>query len=117
MGIVSFSPLFGRTAGLSSMLLAPVQAFAALFVPAQSASAPIRHAASPAVTRRAPALSYKTLRSGTAKPVQKRTPNVQVQRLKIVRQSEPGANRSCVGRLVISGRMSDVCAELERMAG
>jgi hypothetical protein len=40
-----------------------------------------------------------------------------VQRLKIVREFEAGSSRSCAGRLVISGRMADVCAELERLAG
>ena len=37
-------------------------------------------------------------------------------RLRVVRAIEQGANPSSVGRMVISGRMSDVCAELERMA-
>lgn len=116
MGIVSFSPLFGRTTGLSK-LLTPFQTLAALFVPAQSASATTRSAISPAVTRRGSALSCKTLRLDTAKRAQKRDPDMPVQLLKIVREFEPGTSRSCAGRLIISGRMSDVCAELERMAG
>jgi len=116
MGIASFLPLFGRTAGLS-MLLAPVQALVGLFVPAQSASAPTRPAGSPALAYRASANLYKTRKLAVAKPTKKNIPDVPVQRLKIVRQFEPGASRSCAGRLVISGRMSDVCAELERMAG
>jgi hypothetical protein len=116
MGIASFSPQFGRSTGLS-MLLAPIQALAALFVPAQSASAPTRSAISPAMAYRASAHPYKTLKLADAKPAQKSPSTAKVQRLKIVRQFEPGANRSCAGRLVISGRMSDVCAELDRMAG
>jgi hypothetical protein len=36
--------------------------------------------------------------------------------LRIVRVVEAGQSRSCVGRIVISGRMSDVCAELDRLA-
>lgn len=36
-------------------------------------------------------------------------------RLKIVRAFEPGVSPQCAGRMVISGRMADVCAELERM--
>ncbi len=116
MGIVSFSPLFGRASGLS-MLLAPVQAIAALFVPSQPAAAPTRSALNPTTGNRAPAFSRQALRPSFTKPVKVNLHHVPVQRLKIVRQFEPGANRSCAGRLVISGRMSDVCAELERMAG
>lgn len=116
MGMASFSPQFGRATGLS-MLLAPLQALAALFVPSQSASAHTRAAIKPAVAYRASAQPYKTIQSVTAKPVGKHIAEAPVQRLKIVRQFEPGASRSCAGRLVISGRMSDVCAELDRMAG
>ena len=116
MGIASFSPLFGRASGLS-MLQAPVQALAAFFVPERSAAVHTRPTIYPNLTSRASALSYKTLKPGADKYAPKIMLDVPVQRLKIVRQFEPGANRSCAGRLVISGRMSDVCAELERMAG
>ena len=40
---------------------------------------------------------------------------VQPSRLKIVRRFEPGVGASLAGRMVISGRMADVCAELDRM--
>ena len=116
MGIASFTPLFVRSTGLS-MLLAPIQALAALFVPAQPVVAHTRPAVSPAMAYRASAYSHKMIQRADAKPVQKSLPAAPVQRLKIVRQFEPGANRSYAGRLVISGRMSDVCAELDRMAG
>ncbi|HEX7889976.1 MAG TPA: hypothetical protein VF522_11500 [Ramlibacter sp.] len=36
--------------------------------------------------------------------------------LRIVRLVEPSASRAVAGRMVISGRMADVCAELDRMA-
>lgn len=36
--------------------------------------------------------------------------------LRVVRVVESGQARSCVGRMVISGRMADVCAELDRLA-
>jgi hypothetical protein len=36
--------------------------------------------------------------------------------LRIVRVLEAGQGQSCVGRMVISGRMTDVCAELDRLA-
>lgn len=116
MGIASWSPLFGHSTGLS-MLLAPIHGLAAFFVPAQSASNSTRPGINPAMAYRASPQSHKTLNLAEAKPVQKSEAEAPVQRLKIVRQYEPGANRSCAGRLVISGRMSDVCAELDRMAG
>ena len=36
--------------------------------------------------------------------------------LRVVRVVEPGQARASVGRMVISGRMADVCAELDRLA-
>jgi hypothetical protein len=36
--------------------------------------------------------------------------------LRVVRVLESGQPRSSVGRMVISGRMADVCAELDRLA-
>jgi hypothetical protein len=36
--------------------------------------------------------------------------------LRVFRMVEANQSRSCVGRMVISGRMSDVCAELDRLA-
>ena len=39
-----------------------------------------------------------------------------VRPLRIVRMVEKGQPRSSVGRMVISGRMADVCAELDRLA-
>ena len=43
--------------------------------------------------------------------------NRPVQRpLRVVRVMEAGQPRSQVGRMVISGRMADVCAELDRLA-
>jgi hypothetical protein len=36
--------------------------------------------------------------------------------LRVVRVLEAGQSRSSVGRIVISGRMADVCAELDRLA-
>ena len=119
MGIASFSPLFGRASGLS-MLLAPVQALAALFVPAQAASVHTRPTAGSVMAQRASAQPHTALKArklAVRQPSRKSLPAAPVQRLKIVRHFELGASRSCAGRLVISGRMSDVCAELDRMAG
>ena len=44
-------------------------------------------------------------------------PCLQVQRpLRVVRVVENGQPRAHVGRMMISGRMADVCAELDRLA-
>ena len=37
-------------------------------------------------------------------------------KLRVVRESDAAIKPDCAGRMVISGRMADVCAELERMA-
>jgi hypothetical protein len=39
-----------------------------------------------------------------------------VKPLRVVRVVETGQARASVGRMVISGRMADVCAELDRLA-
>ena len=49
--------------------------------------------------------------TGTAPP-----PQATIKPLRVVRVVEAGQSRSCVGRIVISGRMADVCAELDRLA-
>lgn len=36
--------------------------------------------------------------------------------LRVIRESDSAIGAECAGRMVISGRMADVCAELERMA-
>jgi len=36
--------------------------------------------------------------------------------LRVVRESDAAISPDCAGRMVISGRMADVCAELDRMA-
>ncbi|MGV3571482.1 MAG: hypothetical protein ACO1PB_12850 [Ramlibacter sp.] len=36
--------------------------------------------------------------------------------LRVVRVLDPSASRAVAGRMVISGRLADVCAELDRMA-
>lgn len=59
-------------------------------------------------TQRAPVRTQPTLASTGAQPV--RRP------LRVVRVVEAGQPRSQVGRMVISGRMADVCAELDRLA-
>jgi hypothetical protein len=64
---------------------------------------------------------YKTIHSNSeALSTSLRTPaNSPVARkvmpLRVLREVEKGLPRSCAGRLVISGRMVDVCAELDRL--
>jgi hypothetical protein len=36
--------------------------------------------------------------------------------LRVVRVLEPATSRAAAGRMVISGRLADVCAELDRLA-
>ena len=41
---------------------------------------------------------------------------VSIKPLRVVRVLEAGQGRNTVGRMLISGRMADVCAELDRLA-
>jgi len=115
MGIVSFSQ-----SPVLSILLAPVHALAAWFVPAQDRAGRF---ATPARAQRASGQLALPFASGaaasprkaaqTSKTAQKgSTPS----RLRIVREFDANVSPACAGRMVISGRMADVCAELDRMA-
>lgn len=115
MGIVSFSH-----SPLLSVLLAPAQALAAWFMPAPgrssrlSAHARAQHANGQLVlpfSSDSTTPSREAAQAGKAKP-QPRTPS----RLRIVREFDANVGPACAGRMVISGRMADVCAELDRMA-
>lgn len=88
MGIVSLS-----RASISPVFLAPMQALASWLVPAQA--------------------PFSLLPANTGEADAKRPP---LSRLRIVREFDPASGPACAGRMVISGRMADVCAELERMA-
>ena len=44
-----------------------------------------------------------------------RRTTLNAKRLRVVRVFEQGSSPGCAGRMVISGRMADVCAELNRM--
>ncbi|HVZ46738.1 MAG TPA: hypothetical protein VHA82_23225 [Ramlibacter sp.] len=85
---------------LFSTLLAPVQAFFDWLMPPQ-ASAAGRTAPAPVAQ---PVLQPACMRR-TARPP-----------LRVVRLVDRGCGRSAAGRMVIAGRMADVCAELERLA-
>src|SRR5262245_49279345 len=72
-------------------------------------------------TRRGP-VAYVPVREPVRTPVWQgpvRQPPVPPQRpkaLRVVRVVEPSASRAIAGRMVISGRLADVCAELDRLA-
>lgn len=117
-------------AGLSrlpflSLVLAPLQALASLWVTAPPAAATpsfgpvatLRRCAAndPSATSMAVAGPCQTTAAGS-RVLQVAAPATAPRRLKVVREFEPGVSPSCAGRMVISGRMADVCAELDRMA-
>jgi hypothetical protein len=115
MGIVSFShsPVF-------AILLAPVHALAAWFVPAQDRSGRF---SAPARAQRASGQLALPFSSGAAPAprdsaqANKAAPKGGTpSRLRIVREFDANVSPACAGRMVISGRMADVCAELDRMA-
>lgn len=51
-----------------------------------------------------------------AKPYNPGLPTPSTISLRVVREVDSGILPDCAGRMVISGRMADVCAELDRMA-
>jgi len=120
MGIASFS-----RSPLLSVLLAPLQALATMWVPAQPAAAAPSCSPAPAFKRFAAndSSATKSIAGGARHPWAASPKSCQVmaksgapRRLKVVREFEAGISPSCAGRMVISGRMADVCAELDRMA-
>ena len=124
MGIGSFS----QSSRLSA-LLAPMQALAEWFVPEQHTanlfSAPAAgqrslghpdHLALPfspegSTGRRRAANAH----SGAGKVGRTDLKSPAFRHLKVVRELDSAVSPACAGRMVISGRMADVCAELERM--
>lgn len=52
----------------------------------------------------------------TAQAARERSARPAQKPLRVVRVLEPSAPRSTAGRMVISGRLADVCAELDRLA-
>ena len=122
MGIASFSQ-----SPVLSVLRAPWQTLAAWFVPAQTTPhrfavpAGAQHTLHPltlpfasggiSACRRAKAHAEADL-SGHRTPKKMSAHS----RLKVVREFDSAVSPACAGRMVISGRMADVCAELERMA-
>jgi hypothetical protein len=83
-------------------LFAPLQAVVStLFGPRTCAHAPI--------ARRAATVTC-------VRPTSRVAPMVAARPLRVVRVLDPSAARNTAGRMVISGRLEDVCAELDRLA-
>ena len=121
MGIAIFS----RSPSVS-VLTSPWQALAAFFRPAQPvavlppsrSAAPIRQVFSGKTEIAVKPVAGSACHGKTSgqKSCQTVAKVASPRRLKIVREFEVGINPSCAGRMVISGRMADVCAELDRLA-
>ena len=69
-----------------------------------------KHAQPVQAQNKAIPLDIDTCASSVTEPSAKK-----VMPLRVLRVVEQGQPRSCTGRLVISGRMADVCAELDRL--
>ncbi len=100
-------------------LLAPLQLWVRKLMHADAASAPAR--AHQPVRAAALPLAQATLVPAMARRPARATalaqPGLRMQRpLRVVQVMERGASRASAGRMVISGRMADVCAELDRLA-
>ena len=106
-------------------LLAPVTALAAWLIRPSSAKRLVAPARAPLAYQR---LTLPFARAGSAhrKHVSGRVSsfksaafeakkNPAIARLKVVREHDAAVSPACAGRMTISGRMADVCAELDRM--
>jgi hypothetical protein len=92
--------------------LAPLRQLLAWLLPTPSRPLPSYAAPRPAEQRSAPHLIAACAVSTGARGQN----TCQSKPLRVVRVMESGQPRSEVGRMVISGRMADVCAELDRLA-
>jgi hypothetical protein len=62
-----------------------------------------------AASARASSAPCATTAAALARPTPRNTP------LRVVRLAEDGVRKDCAGRMVMSGRMADICAELDRL--
>lgn len=108
MGIVSFS-----RSPILSVLLGPVQVMATWFVPKQRASSELTMPVSAPQIHHQLVLPFDWGGATKAGKIVSKKPGSR--RLKVVREFDSGVSPAFAGRMVISGRMADVCAELERM--
>ena len=108
-----------------SAMFAPFQAFSTRLAPARRrpAQTVARHPAHMGITARQPASRALHALPVAIGPVRSRTQGAEPGRptrcapaLRVVRNIESGIPVGSTGRMVISGRMADVCAELDRLA-
>ncbi len=129
MGSIVFSKQSGRAQHTANWL-APVQAIFAFFTPpqanahaqpnprAEKFSEPIQaHKAMYPIAHgsRRQASQLCPIQEPQVKPNRMYARPCSTSSLKVLREFEPGKSRSSTGRLVISGRMADVCEVLDRM--
>ena len=105
MNLVLFAQrrLFAVVRRIADLLAAPQPLRVSVHIPAHI---PVGRfpGARPAALAMAPAVRRAPVCPQTARP------------LRVLRVMEPGQQRTAVGRMVISGSMADVCAELDRLA-
>ncbi len=106
-------------------LLAPVTTLAAWLIRPASTKrllppvhAPLAHRRLTLPIARAGNPHYKHASGGVSsfKSAAFEAKNPAIARLKVVREHDAAVSPTCAGRMTISGRMADVCAELDRMA-
>lgn len=86
----------------------------AFFLPLNNLFASLHALLSCLAPRRATVLRRAEAPHGAARPPVQRPAARPA--LRVVRVLEPSAPRAVAGRMVISGRLADVCAELDRLA-
>ncbi len=96
-------------------VLAPLQGLWRWLVPATAPGRPTQSSVAPCARDYA----IHSVADNTSYPkieLQNASPSSACRPLRIVRILEAGQTPAHVGRMVISGRMADVCAELDRLA-
>ena len=116
MRIVNFS-----NDAAQPFLIAPVHILAPWVVRLKSTLSSFKDANSPGHSIRSPksARDLEKPRPVSGTPIDPGTLSkaaVPRSGLRIVREFDSAVSADCAGRMVISGRMADVCAELDRMA-
>ena len=106
-------------------LLAPVTALAAWLTRPDSANRLVPPARAPLAHQRltlpfaragSPHHNHASGRVSSFKSAAFDAKNPAIARLKVVREHDAAVSPACAGRMTISGRMADVCAEIDRLA-
>lgn len=67
------------------------------------------------ISTKARAASNEAVFAGPTRPGNTVRAGCRATPLRVVRESDTALDAECAGRMVISGRMADICAELDRM--